>query len=282
MIKIFILILVFSSVGLISRNLLPLVVAKARKSRKKEFDETVEKLDKMFVEVKREKLFFLFALGPVILGIAGYILFQNLLAVLTGLGLGIVLPRLVVKNIEKRRKQKFQNQLIDASLLLSNSLKSGLSLLQAIEVVTEELPPPMSQEFGYVIKEIQMGVSLEEALLRLKKRMYSEGLNMMVTSILVSRETGGDLTKIFERLVSTIRQKNKIAQQVKTLTLQARWQGTIMAALPIVFAFFISRLNPHYFTAMLNSETGKALLLYALVSQVIGIIMIRHLSKVEV
>jgi len=209
-------------------------------------------------------------------------LFQNVLAVLVGLGLGLVLPSLIVQNIEKRRKRKFQNQLIDASLLLSNSLRSGLSFLQAVEVVVEEMPPPISQEFSYVIKEVQMGVSLEKSLSRLNKRMYSEDLNMLVTSILVAQKAGGDLSKIFESLVKTVRHKNKVSQQVTTLTLQSRWQGMIMMALPILFAFGMTRLNPRYFETMWHSQIGRALLIYAGISQILGIMMIRYLSKVEV
>jgi tight adherence protein B len=282
MLKILILILSFSSIGLILWQVLPNVLERFEQSQKKKFDKTVEKLDKMFVEVKREKVFLFFALGPLILGIAGFVLFHNLLVTIAGLVLGFALPSIIVKNLENKRKQKFRNQLPDALLLLSSSLKSGLSFLQAIEVVVEEMPAPISQEFSVFLNENKMGVSFEDALERLNKRMYSEELNLMVTSTLVGRETGGDLSRIFERLVETIRQKNKIARQVETLTLQARWQGMIMMALPIVFAFGISKMNPRFFDIMLHSEIGRFLLIYALISQVVGMFLIRHLSKVEV
>jgi tight adherence protein B len=280
--KVIILLLSFSSIGLILWQILPKVLEGFEQSQKKKFDKTVEKLDKMFVEVKREKLLPIFTLGPLILGLAGFTFFHNLLAVLAGLGLGFVLPSVIVKNLEKKRKQKFHNQLIDALLLLSSSLKSGLSFLQAIEVVVEEMPAPISQEFNLLLNENKIGVAFEESLERLNKRMYSEELNMIITSVLISRETGGDLSRIFSRLVLNIRQKNKIARQVETLTLQARWQGMIMMALPIIFAFGISRINPHFFDTMLYSETGRFLLIYAIISQVIGMIMIQRLSKVEI
>lgn len=282
MLKIFILLLAFSSLALIFSQILPFILTRFEQSQKKKFDKTFKQLDKMFMEVKRERLSFFFALSPIILGIAGFILFRNLLAILGGVALSFVLPSIIVKNLEKRRKEKFRNQLIDALSLLSGCLKSGLSFLQAINVVTEEMPPPMSQEFNLFLSENQMGVPFEESLARLNKRMYSEELNMMITSLLVARETGGDLTKIFERLVVTIRQKNKIARQVETLTLQARWQGMIMMALPIIFAFGILRISPHFFGTMLRSEIGKLLLIYAFISQIIGMLLIRHLSKVEV
>lgn len=282
MLKFLILIFTFSAIGLILSQILPQLLSRFEQAQKKEFDKTVEKLDKMFVEIKREKLLSIFTLGSLILGLAGFILFRNLLAVLGGMVLGFALPSIIVKNLENKRKQKFRNQLPDALLLLSSSLKSGLSFLQAIEVVVEEMPAPISQEFSVFLNENKMGVSFEDALERLNKRMYSEELNLMVTSTLVGRETGGDLSRIFERLVETIRQKNKIARQVETLTLQARWQGMIMMVLPIVFAFGISRMNPRFFDIMLHSEIGRFLLIYALISQVVGMFLIRRLSKVEV
>lgn len=277
-----ILVLIFLAAVLILSQVLPLILARFHKVQKKKFERTVDKLDKMFVDVKKEKVFPLFAVSPLVLGIVAFILFQNPLAILAGIALGLALPTFIVKNLEKKRKKKFHQQLVDALLLMSSSLKSGLSFLQAIEVVVEEMGPPINQELQLFLNENKMGVPFEDALARLGKRMYSEDLNMMITTILVGRETGGDLSKIFERLVSTIRQKNKIANQVETLTMQARLQGVIMMLLPIIFAFGISQMNPRFFDIMLNSDTGRMLLGYAIISQLLGMIMIRKFSQVEV
>lgn len=277
-----ILVLIFLAAVLILSQVLPLILARFHKVQKKKFERTVDKLDKMFVDVKKEKVFPLFAVSPLVLGVVAFVLFQNPLAILAGIALGLALPTFIVKNLEKKRKKKFHQQLVDALLLMSSSLKSGLSFLQAIEVVVEEMGPPINQELQLFLNENKMGVPFEDALARLGKRMYSEDLNMMITTILVGRETGGDLSKIFERLVSTIRQKNKIANQVETLTMQARLQGVIMMLLPIIFAFGISQMNPRFFDIMLNSDTGRMLLGYAIISQLLGMIMIRKFSQVEV
>ena len=277
-----ILLLIFIAAVLILSQVIPLILAKFHKVQKKKFDKTVDKLDKMFVDVKKEKVFPLFAVSPLVLGVLGFVLFQNPLAILAGIALGLALPTFVVKNLEKRRKKKCHRQLVDALLLLSSSLKSGLSFLQAIEVVVEEMPPPISQELQLFLNENKMGVPFEDALTRLGKRMPSEDLNMLITTILVGRETGGDLGKIFERLVATIRQKDKIASQVETLTLQARLQGMIMMILPIIFAYGIMQINPKFFEIMLGSDKGRMLLVYAVISQMLGMIMIRKFSQVEV
>ncbi|MCM8792474.1 MAG: type II secretion system F family protein [Candidatus Omnitrophica bacterium] len=282
MLKLLIFIFSFSAVTLLLTQVLPIITERITHLHKKKFDKTINRLDNMFVRVERKKLFFFFSLSPLILGIIFFLIFNNPVGTFAGFAFGLALPTLIVRQLELERRKKFHSQLINCLMILSSSLKSGLSLLQAIEMVVEEMPAPLSQEFTILLNENKMGLSLEESLLRLNRRMYSEDLNMLITSILVGRETGGDLGKIFERLVDTMRQKNKILQQLKTLTLQTRWQGMVMMALPILFALGISRLNPQYFQTMLNSDVGRALLLYALISQVLGIIMIRRLSKLEV
>ena len=103
----------------------------------------------------------------------------------------------------------------------------------------EEMPPPLSQEFG--LEEARMGMDLEESLGRLNKEMDSEDLNLMATAILVARETGGNLLEVFSRLSESIRQKSRIFEQIKSLAAQARWQGVIMSALPVVFSVFYNR-----------------------------------------
>jgi tight adherence protein B len=105
---------------------------------------------------------------------------------------------------------------------------------------------------------------------------------MIITAILIARETGGNLTIIFENLANSIRAKIKIAEQVKTLTTQGKWQGIIMSFLPIAFAAFIFKANPEYMKVMVSSQIGRALLIYAVISQLIGIFLINKLTKVEV
>jgi len=280
MLKVIIVLLVFSSAGLLISQLLPFIMNFYFRTQKKKFDNTAKKLGTMFLEVGTEGPFYLLViLAPVLLGLAGFIFLHNLLGLIVGAVFGFVLPSLATQRLEKMRKRKFQQQLVDTILLLSASLKSGLSILQAIEVVIEEMPAPTNQEFKLVLNAIKVGITIEESLERLKERMYSEELNMLITSILVSRETGGDLSRIFERVVNSIRQKTKVSQQLSNLTLQARWQGMIMMALPVVFSFGVYQMNRNYFSIMLNSETGRSLLIYGVISQIVGIVIIRRLSK---
>jgi tight adherence protein B len=167
-------------------------------------------------------------------------------------------------------------------MILSSCLKGGLSLLQAIEALVEELPPPINQEFGIILRENKMGMALEESFEKLNKRLPSEELNLLTTAILVARETGGDITKLFATLINTIRAKLKLMDNIRTLSLQGRIQGVVMSFLPIVFVFMVYSFNPRYFDIMLSNPTGRLLLIYAVVSEVIGAFLIRIFSKMNI
>ncbi len=224
----------------------------------------------------------LIILSPLITAITGLILFQNIVGAIVGCFLGFILPSILAKFKEKARVAKFHSQLVDGLMVLATSLKAGLSFLQALEVLVEEMPQPISEEFGLIMKENKMGIRLEESFEKLNKRLPSEDLNLITTAILIARDTGGNLTIIFENLANSIREKTKISEQVKTLTTQGRWQGVIMSFLPIGFAAFIFKTNPEYLQLMLSSQLGRFLLIYAVISELIGMFLISKLTQVEI
>jgi len=239
-------------------------------------------LDDIFVEVKPTWLKVSYGLGPLIMGFGVFVLTQRMLFALLGAVLGVVLPDLWVRQTQAIRKRRFQAQLVDALFILSSSLKAGLSLTQAFEVLEQEMPPPASQEFGLVIKAHRLGRSFEEALQGLNERMACEELNLITTAILIARETGGDVTAILGQLIMTIRERKKLNDKVMTLTLQGRLQAYIMSVLPVLFAAFVRAFNPRYFDAFLGDPTGMALLAVAGALWAIGMVSLLKLSKVDV
>ena len=236
----------------------------------------------MFIFKDRKKLAVLFTAIPLALGAIGFILLNNILGFGIGLAAGFILPSILIKSMNSRRINKFSQQLVDGMMILSSSLKAGLSLIQAIEIVVEEMPPPISDEFNLLIKENRMGVSLENCLAHLKQRMPVGDLRLISNAVVITQETGGDLTRILEQLVFTIREKVKLARKVKSLTVQGRLQGVIMGLLPIAFAIFTYFVNPDSFNLMLNNPLGRKLLMLAVILEVIGLIAIKKLSKVKV
>ncbi len=277
-----ILIFSFISITFLTYKSLPLILGKYSKVQQKRMVKAEKDLDNMFIFKDRKKLVLLFTVIPLALGIIGFILLKNILGFGIGLVMGFILPSILIKNMNSLRINKFSQQIVDGIMVLSGSLKAGLSLIQAIEVVVEEMPPPISDEFALLIKENRMGVSLENCLAHLKQRMPVEDLILINNAIVIAQETGGDLTRILEQLVFTLREKTKLARRVRSLTVQGRLQGAIMGLLPIVFAIFSYFINPDSFKLMLNNPLGQKLLILAVILEVVGLIAIKKLSKVKV
>jgi len=240
------------------------------------------KLREVFVDMDPQKLFVVNIVAPTVLSVIGLVVTRSIVGCLIGMGIGLVIPALIVKNMVVSRKNKFSAQITDGLMILSSCLKGGLSLLQSIEALVEELPAPISQEFGLILRENKMGIALEESFENLNRRMPSEELNLLTTAILVARETGGDITQLFGRLIGTIRAKIKINDQIKTLSMQGKIQGVVMSMLPILFVFMVVSFQPNYFDVMLSSPLGRGLMVYAVISELIGMYMIRMFSKVNV
>lgn len=282
MFQIFIFILIISSIILVGMEIIPLITEKFKQFQFKKVNKAEAQLNNMYISVKRKRLLLFYTLSPLALGLAVFFLFNNLiLAVLISLG-GLIVPDIVIKKLAALRRGRFQNQLIDTLMLISSSIKAGLSLLQAIEVVAEETPAPISDEFGLILREHRMGITLEESLSHLTQRMPLNELRLIVNAILVAKETGGDLTKVISRLCTTIRDNRKLKDTMLTLTLQGKLQGMIMSCLPFLFAAWVISFNREHFSIMFNSETGRTLLIAAIVLQAVGLILIRRFSTIKI
>jgi tight adherence protein B len=277
-IAIYILILISSF--LIFNAIATYAISSWRNWQLQQVEDVTSKLDDSFIFLEKRKIIVI-SFAPIILGGIGYLVLGNIWGILAGFLMGLAVPTFIARIARQRRMKQFQSQLVDTLMIFSSSLKGGLSFIQALEIVCEEMPPPVSQEFGLVLKENRLGVPLDDSLQGLQKRMPLEEVHLIVTSILVARETGGELTRVFSRLVSTIRDNIKLKEKMATLTLQGRLQGIIMAFLPIVFAIFVYRQNPAHFNIMLETEKGKMFLMIAVVLQVVGMIMIKKISTIK-
>ena len=200
-------------------------------------------------------------------------------AIVGGIVAGVVLPRMHLSYLISKRKTKFANQLMDALMIMSSSFRGGLSLIQAIESVVEEMPDPLRQEFGIVLGENKMGVALDDSLNRLYKRMPSPSMQQVVTAILLARETGGNLALIFSRIIASTRERRKVEQSLTTLTIQGKIQGVVMTGLPVLFYLAVSSSNPHFFDVMRNSPLGQKLTIACFVLWILGALSIWKISK---
>lgn len=282
MVKILILLLCFSSISVIGYYLVPLAWDRFYTWRVQGVEMQRLKLKEMFLDMDPQKLFILNVVSPSLLCAIGLVVSRSLMGALVGLGVGFAVPAVVVKHLIMTRKSRFNSQITDGLMILSSCLKGGLSLLQSIEALVEELPSPISQEFGLILRENKMGIPLEESFENLNRRMPSEELNLLTTAILVARETGGDITQLFSRLIGTIRVKIKLNENIGTLSMQGKIQGTVMSLLPIAFAVLVVSFQPNYFDVMLSNALGRALMVYAVISEVIGMYLIRMFSRVNI
>jgi len=243
---------------------------------------TAKALDEMFMNVRPTWLKALYGVGPVAAGAGTFAVTHQPLPALLASAAGAIIPDLWVKEALKRRRKQFRAQLVDALFVLSSSLKAGLSLTQAFEQLESEMNPPASQEFGLMIKAHRLGLSLEESLNNLNKRMASEEMELITTAILVARETGGDLTTILSQLITTIRDRKKLHDKVSTMTLMGRVQGYIIGALPVAFALFVRMSNPQHFQVLFDYPEGRRMLAIAAVLWGVGLLLVRKLSKVRI
>src|SRR3990167_415151 len=239
---IFIMVLCFLSAGLLVYAFIPFLMSKAEDVNKKRADKFATKMERVLMKSDIQKISRFLLVTPFIGATAGYLFFPpefRLAGAIICMIAGFIFPNIYVKFLIRKRKNKFYEQLIDALMIMSSSFRGGLSLIQAMEAVVEEMPDPIDQEFGTVLSENKMGVSLEEALNHLYERMPSPALQQTMTAILLARETGGNLPSIFSRIVNTIREQKKIQDNITTLTLQGKIQGFVMSLLPIAFGFVV-------------------------------------------
>ncbi len=215
-------------------------------------------------------------------GAAAFLLARSPLAGFGFAILGWFGPRLWVARRQMARLKAFNEQLPDTVALLSNSLRSGLSLVQAMEMIARESEPPIAEEFHRVTREIGLGVGPQDALLHLVRRMSSEDLDLLVTAILVQFEVGGNLSKILDSIVHTIRERIKLQGEIRTMSAQGRSAGWILAGLPIAVAAIMLLIAPGYIGLLFTPGPWIALPVLALLGIAMGTFVIRRMVAIEV
>jgi tight adherence protein B len=196
------------------------------------------------------------ASSTVVGGALGFALFGTPVYFLVFMLAGLILPHWYLRIRTKQRFKKFQNQLADTIAMLSNSLRSGYSILSAMDLVSKEMGPPVSDEFHRVTAEIGLGLAPEEALSNLMRRIRSEDLLLMITAMNIQRDVGGNLAQILDIIANTIRERVKLQGEIKALTAQQTLAGYIITALPLLLAVVIYFLDPPYISTFWTWNKG--------------------------
>lgn len=246
------------------------------------FSNTVkEKLRKASLKLQVSEFVAInWGLGVVLALIGGFIGGLWLAALL--LGVGLWLPWYYLGFLEEKRIKQVGAQLPDALGIMSNAMKSGYSLLQAMEVVSREMPAPLADEFALVIKETRVNIALEDALFNLTQRVPSADLDLIVTAMLIQRQVGGNLSEVLEKINETIRERIRILGEVRTLTAQGRMSGLIVGALPVFLGVVIQIISPDYMKPLFQNPIGWAALGAAVIAESLGILVIRSIIRLEV
>jgi tight adherence protein B len=231
---------------------------------------------------------FLFAAFAFLVGII-FPGFRNIVALVVFFLLGIYAPRFYLKFRQRRRLRQFSEQLPDTITLLANSLRAGSSFLQGIELVTREARPPISEEMERVVRDMQLGLSLQPALNNLVRRMASEDLELVVTAIQIQSQVGGNLATVLDQIAFTIRERIRIIGEINTLTAMQRYSGYVITLLPVGLAGILFLISPTYISVMLENPPemlglplGVIFFIIGLISMGIGYLLIRRIVDIKV
>ncbi len=180
-----------------------------------------------------------------------WVIYGGFVMPLIGAVVGFFLPKMWLKMRQKARLKRFNNQLGDGITLMANGLRSGYSLLQAMDAVGREMPEPMALEFKRVVREVGLGVDNERAFVNLLRRVPSDDLDLMITAINVQHEIGGNLAEILEIIGFVIRERVRIKGEIAVLTAQGQLSGYIISGLPVALGLLLYAMNQAYIGKMI-------------------------------
>lgn len=193
-----------------------------------------------------------------------------------------VFPWMSLARAHRKRLDRFEDQIPDGLISLSNSLRAGLTLPQAFGILVDNSTPPLSQEFGLMLKEHRLGLTLDEAMNNMGERLRSKNLDLVITSVQVARVAGGNLPQVFEDTAEAIRDIRRLEDKIETMTAQGRLQAWVLGSLPLGMAFLIYRVDPTMVAPLWEDPIGWIILFFIALFEIVGIFMIRKIVSVDV
>lgn len=254
-------------------------------------EATVE-LDDVLLQMPAGRIFDLsLALSFVaaFIGIAALALFSDNWSWPKAIFLGLVLaipaflsPRFYLRHKKKTRLIMFNEQLEDALTSMGSALRSGFSINQAIEVVAQENRRPISVEFRLLMQEIRLGVPLDKALQKMVERLESDDFELVATAIITARQTGGELTTIFQRLAGVIRERARIQGRLRSLTAQGRLQAYVVGSMPFILMLAMNYVAPNMMSVFFDSLIGIGVIVAVCLLVAIGFLIIKKITTIDI
>lgn len=227
----------------------------------------------------------LFAANIAVMSVGGVLVWLTTGSALLGMvvfaGLALM-PRLLYKWMRLRRLQKFEEQLPDALMMLSGGMRAGVGLNSAMQQLVREAQAPLSQEFSLMLREQRLGVTLEQSLSNLNRRIPTQTTTLVVSAMRIASETGGGLAETLERTSHTIRSRLQMEGKIRALTAQGKLQAWVVGFLPIALMLILNKMEPEAMSLLWNSRTGWATLVVIAFLEFMGIYVIRKIIAIDV
>ena len=195
--------------------------------------------------------------------------------------IGLVSPFAYIRFKKRKRTAQFEDQLGDALMLMSSSLRSGLSLNQAMATISRDMYPPISEEFARAVNEVNMGYSMDEAMEHINRRIDSADFKIVSVAIAVQRTTGGNLSDILNVISQTIKERAALKKEIKAITASGRTTGTIIGLMPVAITLILNVASPGYMDTMFSTSGGRVAVGIGIALEIVGLIVIRKLITIK-
>jgi tight adherence protein B len=220
--------------------------------------------------------------GATLVSILSLVLTRSALIFVIVLAIAVLLPPAALNYLATKRRRQFEARLPDMLQLLAGTLRSGYSLMQGIEAVSQEVDEPMGRELRRVVTEARLGRPLEESLEAVAERMDSKDFAWAVMAIRIQREVGGNLSELLMTVKETMTQRDQLRREVKTLTAEGRISAYVLVGLPIALGIVMSVMNPDYMNALFDDTVGRLMLGGGALAMVGGYFWMQSIVKIEI
>lgn len=211
----------------------------------------------------------------------GAILGMKVLAVVGISVVGFAIPPLMVSRARSKRQQLFNKQLGESLTIMSNCMRSGYSFQQAMNSISKEMQPPISTEFGRVVREITYGSTIEQALNNMSARVNNKDLDLLVSAVITSTQVGANLSEMLDTIAETVTDRIKLREDVRVASSQGRMSGLIIGLLPVIVILFLMIINPTYFSDFASNSIGQIMLCISALLEVIGFVVINRMVNIQ-
>jgi tight adherence protein B len=250
--------------------------------KKKYVNDATADFESMFIFISPNQLFVLniaITAGVMLLGLWLFDKWTYRIAISI---FSFFVPGMLIKRMKKKRLALFNRQLVDSLVQMANAFKAGLSFPQALESIAVESIPPLSLEFNLAIKELKLGVSVDEALVNMSNRVGSDDLELVVVSTNIARKMGGNMAEMYDIISATIRERFRLEGKIAALVAQGKMQGWVVGLMPFVLFLVLGKMRPDLMEPMMDSWFGVIAVIIIMILETLGGLMIKKIVNIDV